>query len=126
MYELLFRAKFVFNKKLPKFIEKAIIREYERLRPYAVDALNPHYDGWNTNFGVREVDINDRLYDYGGTDYCNYIVLKAKEVIKQVNKDHPSSLITLDVDKIGDVIARCKFAKDVVMHLYLIPVKEES
>lgn len=125
MKETLYESIYVFSKEVPKFIGNLIASEYMRLRPYACEALNPCYKEWNTNFGDHEVSEDDELADYGGTEYCNYISTKARDVLKQVNKEHPSPIIKLDVDEISDIIAKFKIDRNVIMTLELRPIEVE-
>ncbi len=119
--QVYYRARFVFSKSLPKFIEKAISSEYLRLREYAVRELNPCYPKWNSEFTGPKASENDKLAEYGGTAYCEYIREKTRTVLEQVNKNHPSNLIKLDADEIGDIVAKTRIG-DITMTLELEPV----
>ena len=122
---LLYKAVGDFNKKVPKFIKNKIENEYFRLRHYACNAINPHFKEWNEEFGDVEPFEGDPLKDYGGTEYCKFIRRKEREIIKQVNKEHKSWIIKLDIDEIGDIIARTRIG-GVVMTMEFEPYYEES
>lgn len=121
MNETYYKPIYVFNKKVPKVIEHLISKEYMRLMPYACEALNPNFEKWNSEYSGPEASQDDELADYGGTAYCEYITAKEREVLKRVNKEHPSLIIKLDVDKIGDVYAKSRVG-GITMSLTLKPV----
>ena len=112
MNETYYKPIYIFNKKIPKAIEHLI---------YACEALNPNFEKWNTEYSGPEASQDDELADYGGTAYCEYITAKEREVLKRVNKEHPSLIIKLDVDKIGDVCAKSRVG-GITMSLTLKPV----
>lgn len=119
--QVYYRARFIFSKSLPKFIEKSISSEYLRLREYAVRELNPCFQKWNSEFTGPKPSEDDKLAEYGGTVYCEYIREKMRTVLEQVNKTHPSKIIKLDADEIGDIIAKTKIG-NITMTLELEPV----
>lgn len=120
--QVYFRARFIFSKSLPRFIEEAIKSEFLRLREYAVRELNPCFQKWNSEFTGLKASENDKLAEYGGTAYCEYIREKMRTVLEQINKTHPSKIIKLDADEIGDIIAKTKIG-NITMTLELEPVK---
>lgn len=116
-----FTPKFIFSKKVPKFVENLMEKEFRRLRPYAVDALNPNFDKWNSEYDARLTGRNKEETEENWTRYLKYINSKQREVLKQVNKAHPSALIKLDVDEDGDISARSRLG-NVLMTMHLIPI----
>lgn len=124
MDRMLYQAKFVFSKEMPKFVENFISKQFMNLREYGCRALNPHYEEWNAEFNSvpHKIDENDELKDWGGKEYLDFITKKERKVLAQVNKEHPLGLVELDVDEIGDMIGRCKFNRDITVTLNLIPV----
>lgn len=119
--EVYYRAKFIFSKRLPRFIEKSISSEYLRLREYAVQELNPCFPKWNSEFTEPKASEDDELAEYGGTAYCEYIREKMRVILEQVNKNHPSKIIKLDTDEIGDIIAKTRIG-NITMTLELEPI----
>lgn len=124
MNETNYKANFIFSKDVPYFIRTKAINEFVRVRGYAVDLLNPHYEEWNAQFNaeMHEVYENDELDYLGGKAYVEFITKKQREVIDRVNKKHLSTFIDLDIDEECDIIGRCKFDKDITVSLYLTPI----
>ena len=125
MATMFYEAIGVYNRDdIPKSIKDSIEKEYFRLRHYACEAINPHFEEWNEEFGDVNPAEDDPLKDYGGTEYCKFIQKKEKKIIKQVNRKHRSLLIKLDIDEIGDIIARTRIG-NIVMTMEFKPVKIE-
>lgn len=115
MKNLLFQPICIFNRKVPKFIQNIMFWEFMRLRPYACEALNPHFAKWNSEY--------DKLRDFR-VDYTKFICKKQREVLKQVNKEHFSWFIRLDVDEeSGDICAKSKIGNLIMMTLELKPIE---
>ncbi|MBO7451362.1 MAG: hypothetical protein J6U54_13440 [Clostridiales bacterium] len=125
MSEMILQAKFIFSKEVMDVIKSFVQAEFMRVRNFACEALNPHYEEWNNEFESipHTIDENDELKDWGGTEYCKFITKKMRGVLAQVNKEHPSRLVELDTDETADIIARCKFDRSITVSLVLIPVK---
>ena len=121
MKTVCYKAYFIFNKKVPKIVEKIISIEFLRLRHYAAEALNPHYKEWNSEFTGPEPSEDDSLAEYGGTAYCEFIREKERTVLRKVNMAHPSKIIELDTDEIGDIIAKTKIG-NMTMSMELEPI----
>lgn len=119
----LFKAEFVFSKRIPKFVKDILIDEYVRLRGFACEALNPKYDKWNAEFKSVKIDENDGLIDFGGTEYCKFICQKSREVLREVNATHPSKFIYLDVDEVGDIVAKTK-DDSLTVSIILVPYEK--
>ena len=124
MSETLYNVKFYFSKELPEFVKTMVGNEFVKVRNYGCEALNSHYEEWNAQFNAEthEVYENDEFADYGGKAYLEFINNKQRAVLTQVNKKYPSKLVELDVNEYGDMIARCKFDRDITVSIGLIPV----
>ena len=120
MKQVRYRAEFIFSKKIPRFFEGIISREYLRLREYAIQELNQHFQKWNSEFTEPESSKDDKLAEYGGTAYCEYIREKIRTVLEQVNKKHPSKIIKLDAGEIGNIIAKTRIGNITMEFLYAL------
>ena len=80
--------------------------EFMRLRNLAADALNPHYEKWNAEFGDRDIPEDDELKDYGGTEYCRFIQSKTEPILQQINKKHGRKFVELCAGEYGDIEGR--------------------
>lgn len=122
MDTMLFKPIFTTSKKIPILMKELMTKEYVRLRNEAVEALNPNFEKWNSEYTGPEADEDDELKEYGGTEYCEYIRSKMRPVLKRINDSHRSSIIIIDTDEVGDLVAKSKIG-DVTMTVRLIPVK---
>jgi hypothetical protein len=91
MKQMYFRAIFNFeNDTLIRIIPKlkdVIEHDYVKMRHLACDRLNGNYEKWNKEFEELKIerDKNDPLYDFGGTEYCEFIRNKQQPIIDEVN-----------------------------------------
>lgn len=85
------------------FLKNIIQNEYVRLRNIACDALNPHYEEWNAEFGDHDIPEDDELRDWGGTEYCNFIRSKQEVILQEVNKKYSKGIVELCSDEICDI-----------------------
>lgn len=120
--KILFRGEYTYSDNNLTQEEKDLMkRDYYTLRELAVAFINPLLEKWNAEFGTIERKENDPYYEYGGSEYCEFIRSKEREILDAVNRVHPSSIIKIDADEIGDLVAIHK-EKGTVMHLTLIPL----
>lgn len=90
---------------------KSIKIEYMRLRNIACDEINPHYEEWNKEFkklGFPDRSKDDELYDFGGTEYCNFIRNKQEEIIKSIN-DREATFVRLCSSACCDIEGEVKY-----------------
>ena len=95
--------------------------EYVRLRNIACDELH-YYNEWNEEFGDRDVHEDDKLKDFGGTEYCNFIRDKQEPILKAINEKHGKGFVSICSGETCDIegIVSKKFgnlSKDV--HFYI-------
>lgn len=103
---MLFKAYYSFSKKIAPWNQRKMKKEYFRLRNIAVPRLNALFPKWNAEFEERKIHRrdDDPLYEYGGTEYCDFIRKKERHILVDVNSVHATRGVYLDADEIGDLI----------------------
>lgn len=121
---MLFKAYYIFSKKVFQWERNKMEREYFRLRKIAVLKLNEHYSEWNSDFEKLDIQIreDDPLKEYGGSEYCKYIRNKQKSILEDINRKHAKYGVRLDSDEIGDLIAVNR--RGVTLTVEFVPIKE--
>lgn len=125
--ETLYKPIYTFSKDVPEY-KKAVAKSmFMHARQLAVEQLNPRYEKWNKQYGSYHknevIDENDKLKDYGGTNYCMFIQEKSRKVVGKINKNTRMFGWELDIDEIGDIIFRNKRDRDLTMTLEFMPVE---
>lgn len=118
--EKLYKIKYIFSEKAPKFVKKIMIKEYMELRSIACDELNPHFERWNSEYTGR--DTSEDVYSEENKEYNDYIRSCEETILEQINKKHHTLLTEIHADEIGDLVAINKFRKKLFMRIELIPI----
>ena len=118
---MLCKVIYDFSKGTPKFIRHYMSKEFMRMRPFAVKALNPCFDKWNSEYSGTEPGPD--IWSDQAKEYNNYICDKMRVVLDTVNKEH-SKAFYIDVDEIGDLICRSKLNKNWYLTLELEMLKD--
>ena len=133
---MMFKVKFVYDDKAFEnalegnvFLREYFKHEYMRLRNIACEELNPHYDEWNKefNFDAYTIPDDDKLKEFGGTKYCNFIRSKTDPILQRINEKYAGELVELYCDEICDIggVIRAKriagYDHDVHFSCNLIP-----
>lgn len=117
-----YKVNFHFTKEVNDILKNIMIKEYVYLRGKAIEILNDQYDKWNAEYG--DVKITD---DNIG-DYSAFICRKQKPILDMVNKAYGNECLLVELDNnkdaLGDIMARSKFDKDLIVHATLQPMEE--
>lgn len=113
-----FKPKFVFNKDVPYLLKQMMIKEFVRLRNFAVNEMNPLFEQWNEEYEKIHPGY-DGINDSG---YLQFIADKEKPIIDKVNSRKLYAFTYLDLDPVEktDIIGRSEIG-GITVKLFLEP-----
>ena len=114
---MIYEVQFNFSKQAPKMIQNIMIEEYNKLRSFAVDRLNPCYKQWNDEY-------TEEVHGEYDPKYNEYIASKQRPILEEVNSLNKTLFTRLDCDEYCDIIGVCKFDAELIMHVSLKPTEE--
>lgn len=124
MENMKFKAVFKFSEDISEERKRKAIADFVALRNIAIGEINPKLERWNAEYSGPGPSEDDRLKDFGGTEYCKYIRIKMLKVIGTINAlATPFGFsVILDVDEIGNIIARTVFG-GIQINIGLVPME---
>lgn len=96
--EIKAKAIINFSKKLGRFKERKLSKEFIRLRNIAIDMINPQLEHWNDSWKGA----------YDTQDYLDYISNKQQKLLDEVNQKFKESDIKLKSDSDADIVGYYK------------------
>lgn len=120
MPEVKVMADFMFSKKIPNIIKNIMIKEYLNLRSIACDRLNGNFEEWNSEYSGTMP--GEDLWSIQAKEYNEYIRSKEEPILEQINREANTILTEIHADEVGDLIAVCKYAKNLTMTVEITPI----